>query len=385
MSYNRPIENCSAMTSMSHNNPPPTEGTTLRDYLWIAEYAGKDDTKVMKKSISNILSAEIRQINFQFIDDLNSTFALKSIYCTTNRPTVQKKTRYTKSFENRKRRPRNAFIIYRTARQGTQQFKGMTQTERSRRISACWQNERPETRARFERNAELEKGKCLRLSLLTQSSEFGYGANKIFDAGTESYESEWKSEGGINRVRDTQSDVVPYLDNADYFESSQYSSLLNYQLPASTATSLKSHSAEGATFAPLSIQSSEFHYGLQEEIVGSHFLYSNCTSQLYSYQDPSCDKIPYTNESNTFNWNQYPPLVSFSNNQRSDSNPTALTCLQDGGTGKYFPSSMQSSNLQYCKMEQSDGSCFDFSSGLPFYQSTIHPPYEIVSGSYGEI
>jgi HMG (high mobility group) box len=140
------------------------------DFVWEAEY--QDKMPVLKNSIAQVPSSERRQISFQFIDDMKATFDLKSMHCKRKRPVVKPPQADTKPAarkdrkgqvkvapdNNKKRRPRNAFILYRTVLQAKAEFKGKTQTELSRLIAACWQNEPPETRAYFERAAELEKG-----------------------------------------------------------------------------------------------------------------------------------------------------------------------------------------------------------------------------------
>jgi hypothetical protein len=133
---------------------------------------------VLKNSISQVPSSERRQINFQFIDDMKATFDFKSLHSKKKKPPpkptpadkppgARKDRKGAIKFpeaanavngNNKKRRPRNAFILYRTVLQAKAEFKGKTQTELSRLIAACWQNEPPETRAYFERAAELEKG-----------------------------------------------------------------------------------------------------------------------------------------------------------------------------------------------------------------------------------
>lgn len=147
---------------------PLVEETDIRspDFVWEAEY--QDKMPVLENSISQVSSTEKRQINFQFIDDMKATFDLHS---KRKRQTIKQITAENKSAPqknrkvalktldpNKKRRPRNAFILYRTVLQAKAEFKGKTQTELSRLIASCWQNEPPEIRARFERAAELEKG-----------------------------------------------------------------------------------------------------------------------------------------------------------------------------------------------------------------------------------
>jgi hypothetical protein len=161
-----------SLTSHPSNiRSPLAEDTDVRtpDFVWEAEY--QDKMPVLKNSISQVPSSEKRQINFQFIDDMKATFDLKSLHSKKKRPTVKQvpvdnkaPTRKDRKGQaklpdgNKKRRPRNAFILYRTVLQAKSEFKGKTQTELSRLIAACWQNEPPETRAHFERAAELEKG-----------------------------------------------------------------------------------------------------------------------------------------------------------------------------------------------------------------------------------
>jgi len=138
------------------------------DFVWEAEY--QDKMTVLEKSIAQVPSSEKRQINFQFIDDMKATFDFNTLHSKRKRPTDKQITADNKSSARKdrkaavklpdltkKRRPRNAFILYRTVLQAKAEFKGKTQTELSRLIAACWQNEPPETRARFERAAELEK------------------------------------------------------------------------------------------------------------------------------------------------------------------------------------------------------------------------------------
>lgn len=150
------------------------------DFVWEAEY--QDKMPVLKNSIAQVPSTERRQMSFQFIDDMKATFDLKSMHSKRKRPVVKPPPAETKPAarkdrkgqvkaapdNTKKRRPRNAFILYRTVLQAKAEFKGKTQTELSRLIAACWQNEPPETRAYFERAAELEKA-------------FGYGATDIFN------------------------------------------------------------------------------------------------------------------------------------------------------------------------------------------------------------
>ena len=161
-----------SLTSHPSNvRSPLVEDTDVRspDFVWEAEY--QDKMPVLKNSISQVPSSEKRQISFQFIDDMKATFDLKSLHCKRKRPTVKQTTTDNKAStrkdrkgtvklpdNNKKRRPRNAFILYRTVLQAKAEFKGKTQTELSRLIATCWQNEPPETRAHFERAAELEKG-----------------------------------------------------------------------------------------------------------------------------------------------------------------------------------------------------------------------------------
>lgn len=174
--------NYSPTLSLTHhqvpNRSPLAEEQDIRspDFVWEAEY--QDKMTVLEKSISQVPSSEKRQINFQFIDDMKATFDFKSMHSKRKRPTDKQITADNKSAArkdrkatvklpdlNKKRRPRNAFILYRTVLQAKAEFKGKTQTELSRLIAACWQNEPPETRARFERAAELEKGAPIILPL----------------------------------------------------------------------------------------------------------------------------------------------------------------------------------------------------------------------------
>ena len=162
------------MTTITSHQPtirsPLAEETDIKspDFVWEAEY--QDKMGELENSISQVPSSEKRRINFQFIDDMKATFDLKSMHNKRKRPTqkqipVDNKAAARKDRkgsiklpENKKRRPRNAFILYRTVLQAKAEFKGKTQTELSRLIATCWQNEPPETRAHFERAAELEKG-----------------------------------------------------------------------------------------------------------------------------------------------------------------------------------------------------------------------------------
>jgi len=166
-------------STMSFRKPQPAVRPSLvdepdagsPDFVWEAEY--QDKMTVLKNSISQVPSSEKRQINFQFIDDMKATFDLKSLHSKRKRvPPVGPSPVDTKALpkkdrkgavklppdNTKKRRPRNAFILYRTVLQAKAEFKGKTQTELSRLIAACWANEPPETRAKFERAAELEKG-----------------------------------------------------------------------------------------------------------------------------------------------------------------------------------------------------------------------------------
>jgi hypothetical protein len=174
--------NYSPTFSLAHNQVPTrsplAEEQDVRspDFVWEAEY--QDKMTVLEKSISQVPSSEKRQINFHFIDDMKATFDFKSMHSKRKRPTDKQITADNKSAArkdrkatvklpdlNKKRRPRNAFILYRTVLQAKAEFKGKTQTELSRLIATCWQNEPPETRARFERAAELEKGTPIILPL----------------------------------------------------------------------------------------------------------------------------------------------------------------------------------------------------------------------------
>jgi hypothetical protein len=158
----------------SATRSPLAEETEIKspDFVWEAEY--QDKMTVLENSISQVPSVEKRQMEFEFIDDMKATFDFKSLHSKRKRPTLKQITAENKSAArrdrknllkpdpNKKRRPRNAFILYRTVLQAKAEFKGKTQTELSRLIAACWQNEPQETRAQFERAAELEKGTSLR-------------------------------------------------------------------------------------------------------------------------------------------------------------------------------------------------------------------------------
>jgi HMG (high mobility group) box len=168
----------SSSSQQSRIRSPQVEETEAKssDFVWEAEY--QDKMTVLKNSISQVPSSERRQINFQFIDDMKATFDFKSLHSKkkkpppkptpTDKPPAARKDRKgaiklpdaasAANGNNKKRRPRNAFILYRTVLQAKAEFKGKTQTELSRLIAACWQNEPPATRAYFERAAELEKG-----------------------------------------------------------------------------------------------------------------------------------------------------------------------------------------------------------------------------------
>jgi len=167
----------SSSSQQSRIRSPQVEETDVKssDFVWEAEY--QDKMTVLKNSISQVQSSERRQINFQFIDDMKAAFDYKSLHSkkkkpppkptpTDKQPAARKDRKGAIKLPevanaangNKKRRPRNAFILYRTVLQAKAEFKGKTQTELSRLIAACWQHEPPETRARFERAAELEKG-----------------------------------------------------------------------------------------------------------------------------------------------------------------------------------------------------------------------------------
>lgn len=159
------------MYHQSSLRSPLVDDTDIRspDFVWEAEY--QDKMPVLENSISQVPSSEKRQISFQFIDDMKATFDFKSMHSKKKRPPIKQTTLDNKAVPrkdrkgafklpetNKKRRPRNAFILYRTVLQAKAEFKGKTQTELSRLIAVCWQKEPPETRAHFERAAELEKG-----------------------------------------------------------------------------------------------------------------------------------------------------------------------------------------------------------------------------------
>ena len=168
----------SSSSQQSRIRSPQVEETDVKssDFVWEAEY--QDKMTVLKNSISQVQSSERRQINFQFIDDMKAAFDFKSLHSkkkkpppkptpTDKQPAARKDRKgaiklaevaNAANGNNKKRRPRNAFILYRTVLQAKAEFKGKTQTELSRLIAACWQHEPPETRAYFERAAELEKG-----------------------------------------------------------------------------------------------------------------------------------------------------------------------------------------------------------------------------------
>jgi HMG (high mobility group) box len=165
------------------NCSPLVDDTELRspDFVWEAEY--QDKMPVLESSISQVPSSERRQINFQFIDDMKATFDFKSMHSKKKRstgkqgvaepkaaPKKDRKNAIKLPDNNKKRRPRNAFILYRTVLQAKAEFKGKTQTELSRLIAHCWQKEPPETRARFERAAELEKGTYITDRVMVNSS-----------------------------------------------------------------------------------------------------------------------------------------------------------------------------------------------------------------------
>ena len=117
--------------SMSFSNHQPTirsplaEDTDVRspDFVWEAEY--QDKMTVLKNSISQVPSTEKRQINFHFIDDMKATFDLKSLHSkretsdaeadrADNKAASRKERKgaVTTTRPNKKRRPRNAFILY---------------------------------------------------------------------------------------------------------------------------------------------------------------------------------------------------------------------------------------------------------------------------------
>lgn len=212
--------------SQSNTRSPQAEESEVKspDFVWEAQY--QDKMPVLENSISQVPSAEKRQMEFEFIDDMKATFDFKSLH-KRKRPTVKQITADNKSAarrdrksllkpDNKKRRPRNAFILYRTVLQAKAEFKGKTQTELSRLIAACWQNEPQETRAQFERAAELEKA-------------FGYGATDVFNIRVGPGEVEWDSEGGDDQ--ESRADTVP--EQHDVFagnQESQYSQPISYPM-----------------------------------------------------------------------------------------------------------------------------------------------------------
>jgi len=182
------------------------------DYAWEANLEHREE----KFSIVQTPSVKEGGIRFEFIDDIKRTFAIKSQHGKKQSCVVRSSKPGTKSSkpkrrknistpsdvrsskpdtkssrpkrrkavltpnDGKKRRPRNSFILYRTVLQAKPEFKGRTQTELSREIAIRWQSESRETRAQFERAAEMEKGR-LSLSMSTNITVFGYGAVDIFD------------------------------------------------------------------------------------------------------------------------------------------------------------------------------------------------------------
>ena len=225
---------------------PLAEETEMRspDFVWEAEY--QDKMPVLENSISQVPSSEKRQISFQFIDDMKATFDLKSLHSKKKRPTLKQINADNKSAARKdrkstvklpeapkKRRPRNAFILYRTVLQGKAEFKGKTQTELSRLIAACWQREPPETRAHFERAAELEKGNTNPIRpfepMLNYDVAFGYGATDVFNIKVGPAEKEWDTEGIADHA-DISSEIddvsTPFGSN----DQSDYSHTINYPM-----------------------------------------------------------------------------------------------------------------------------------------------------------
>jgi len=131
--------------------------TSFPNLEWRAVY--KDKIPVITNSTSQVLSVR----RYEFINDLKAKFM-----------SLQKamKLRAEKSIAKddihgvtKKRRPRTAFILYRSVLQRHPEYNGMPQTELSLLISALWKNKHQETRAQFERLAELEKSKWIVLQV----------------------------------------------------------------------------------------------------------------------------------------------------------------------------------------------------------------------------
>jgi len=98
-------------------------------------------------------------LKFEFIDDLKTKFMLlQAKKNQSSKKSVGEHSKYTGRCITKKPPPRNAFILYRTVLQAQSRFKGKTQTELSRIIFVYWENESQETKAQFERLAELEQG-----------------------------------------------------------------------------------------------------------------------------------------------------------------------------------------------------------------------------------
>lgn len=124
--------------------------------------------KEVNLSISQSLSVKNHKVEFHFIDDMKAMFDLKLLHDrpkATKRSTGQRKPKNNNMLRKvgaqsqpKKRRPRNAFILYRTVVQRLPEFKGKTQVELSRFISSRWEKEDPVRKALFERAAELEQG-----------------------------------------------------------------------------------------------------------------------------------------------------------------------------------------------------------------------------------
>jgi hypothetical protein len=182
----------SAILCASNTPVPPAEGTETIP-KWEAEF--EDKSRLVNHSTSQVPSPTRYGLEFEFIDDLKTEFMLllKKRRLNIENP-VAKHAKCTGRGATKKRRPRNAFILYRTVLQAQFGLNGNIQSQLSGLIAASWKNGCPRTRAHFERLAELEKGKWFVCSFI-DTTVFGHGAADILGCET---------EDGFDRVHDSR-------------------------------------------------------------------------------------------------------------------------------------------------------------------------------------
>jgi len=208
----------------------------------------------------------------------------------------------------KKRRPRNAFILYRTVLQAKAEFKGKTQTELSRLIASCWQNEPPEIRARFERAAELEK-------------TFGYGATDVFNIKVGPADKEWDSE---EVDHDSRTQNVSEMDDVN---SPFGNPDPEYGQPA------VNYPMYIPPFSPPEDQNQQDFYQVQAsfQMLGSPYTDSPV------YAGTPCGHINVSPQQSMFPFNAFPIESSADQN-------TPMSPQDFGRSPAYFPTSMEHSN-----------------------------------------